>query len=77
MNLFRSEEHVRAWAQFNDDNVQGIITLQDLVKLFSCELFRKRLEPDYLSRRSEFIGEFWRILSEIAETRPFWSPPKQ
>jgi len=76
MNIFRSEEHTRNWAQFNSAGEEGIITLSDLVKLFSCELFRRRMEQDYLSRRQDYVGEFWAILEEMGKTRPFWSPPK-
>ena len=75
MNLFRSEEHIHKWAQFNPADVEGIIALDDLVELFSCELFRRRLDPDYLSHRQKYVGEFWAILAEMAKTRPFWSPP--
>jgi hypothetical protein len=76
MNLFRSEEHVRNWARFDISNEEGIIALNDLVKLFSCENFRRRPEADYLSRRKEYIDEFLAILSEMGKTRPFWAPPK-
>jgi hypothetical protein len=75
MNLFRSEEHIHNWTQFNPASEEGIIALSDLGKLFSCELFRRRLEPDYLSRRQEYVGEFWEILAGMGKTRPFWSPP--
>ena len=76
MNLFRSEEHIRNWTQFDLSNEEGIIALKDLLKLFSCELFRRRMEPDYLSRRQDYVGEFWAMLTEMGKKRPFWSPPK-
>jgi len=75
MNLFRSEEHIHNWAQFNPASKEGIIAFGDLVKLFSCELFRRRLDRDYFSQRQEYIGEFLKILTEMGETRPFWLPP--
>ena len=75
MNLFRSEEHVRNWSKFDQASEEGIISLDDLVKIFSCELFRRRLEPDYFSRRSEYRVELTKMLAEIGKTRPFWSPP--
>jgi hypothetical protein len=75
MNLFRSEEHVRNWAQFDPDNQDGMISLTDLLNLFSCELFRRRMEPGYFSHRAEYRGEFWGLLKEMGKTRPFWSPP--
>jgi hypothetical protein len=77
MNFFRSEEHIYNWAQFNPESKEGIIAFNDLVKLFSCELFCRRLDPDYFSQRQEYVGEFLKILTEMGETRPFWSPPNQ
>ena len=75
MNLFRSEEHIRNWAQFDVSSEEGIISLNDLIKLFSCEQFRKRMELDFFSRRSEYRGEFRAMLIEMGTQRPFWSPP--
>ena len=57
MNLFRSEEHIRNWAGFDASAEEGIISLPDLVKLFSGNLFRKRMDPDYISRSMEYMGE--------------------
>lgn len=76
MNLFRSEEHVRNWSRFDQNYEGGIISLDDLVKIFSCEVFRRRLEPDYFSRRSEHRIELTNMLIELGKTRPFWSPSK-
>jgi len=38
MNLFRSEEHIRTWARFDPATEEGILTLLDLVKLFSASI---------------------------------------
>ena len=75
MNLFRSEEHIRNWAQFDLSSEEGIISLNDLITLFSGEVFRKRMEPDYFSHRPEYRGEFLAILKEMGKKRPFWLPP--
>jgi len=75
MNLFRSEEHIRNWAQFDLAKEQGIISMNDLLKLFSCELFPKRMEPGYFSRIAGYRNEFREVLKEMGEKRPFWSPP--
>ena len=75
MNLFRSEEHIRNCVQFDPESEEGIISLDDLIKLFSCELFRRRLEPDYFSRKAEYRGKFLMILAEMGKKRPFWLPP--
>ena len=50
MNLFRSEEHIRNWSRFDPAAEQGIVPLANMVKLFSLDMFKKRLEPDYVAR---------------------------
>lgn len=70
MNLFRSEEHARNWTGYVPGTEQGIIPLQRIVKLFSGNFFRKRREPDYVSKSGQYVQEF---LSALAENGPFWS----
>jgi hypothetical protein len=72
MNLFRSEEHIRSWSRFDPAAEQGIVPLADLVALFSLDMFRKRLEPGYVSRSRQYAGEFLEAIGGLAETRPFW-----
>jgi len=76
MNLFRSEEHVRDSVQFDPATEDGIIPLLDLVKFFSCEYFRRRLDPDYFSQRLKYRTELFTTLKEIGKTGPFWEKPK-
>ena len=75
MNFFRSEEHIRNWAQFDSRSEDGMIALQDLLKIFSGEVFRRRLDPDYFSHMQEYRKERTGILKEIGKTGPFWLPP--
>jgi len=75
MNFFRSEEHIRNWAQFDSRKEEGIISLKDLVKIFSGELFRRRLDPDFFSHSEEYRKERVGTLKEIGKTGPFWLPP--
>ncbi len=72
MNLFRSEEHIRNWSRFDPTAEQGIVPLANIVKLFSGNMFKKRLEPDYVARVGEYAGEFFSAVAEMAKTRPFW-----
>jgi hypothetical protein len=74
MNLFRSGEHVRNWSGFKSGTEEGIVDLSALAKLFSSNLFARRLDPDYFSRRLEYRGGFVAALAEMGKTRPFWSP---
>ncbi len=76
MNLFRSEEHVRNWSQFNSETVEGIIPLRDLLRLFSAKFFRRRLDDDWLARNGEYFHEVLATLEEIGKTGPFWQPPR-
>jgi hypothetical protein len=76
MNLFRSEEHVRNWAQFDPATDEGIVPLTDLVKLFSGNYFRRRLDLDWVSRSREYGREMIETLKEIGKTGPFWKRPK-
>jgi hypothetical protein len=52
------------------------MSLEDSLKLVSVGLFRRRLDPDYMSRRPEYMKEFLATLSEIGKTGPFWRRPK-
>jgi hypothetical protein len=76
MNLFRSEEHIRNWAQFVSGTEEGIIALDDLVKLFSGSYFRKRLDQDWVSRSQEYVMEMLETLKQQGKTGPFWKRPK-
>jgi len=72
MNLFRSEEHVRRWEGFEEGSEEGLIPFDDIVKLFSGSYFRRRLDPDWVSRSREYALEMVSTLREIGKTGPFW-----
>jgi len=74
MNLFRSEEHVRNWSGFKPDTDEGIIALGDLVKLFSGNYFRRRLDDNWVSRSREYAIELGK---EFAKRGPFWQLQKK
>ena len=73
MHFFRSEEHLRNWAGFDAEKEGGIISLSDLVELTSIDHFRKRFEPDYISRYFG-VGNAMTRLQEIGKTDPYWLP---
>ena len=75
MNFFRSEDHVRRWIRFDPAAEDGIIHLKDMVKLAGCEYFRRRLEPDYFSKRLTYRTEFLDTIKAIGKTGPFWQKP--
>ncbi|MDH3296539.1 MAG: hypothetical protein OER95_19635 [Acidimicrobiia bacterium] len=73
MNLFRSEEDVRHWSQFDPATSEGILPLDELVELFSVDHFTRRLETDYIA--SGLHGNtLIAAVTELAKTKPYWSP---
>jgi hypothetical protein len=74
MNLFRSEGHMRSWWGFKEGTEEGILPLKDLMRLFSGPYFRRRMDPDWVSRSREYAREMMRTLQEIGKTGPFWQP---
>ena len=74
MHFFRSEEHLRNWAGFVPENEGGIISLSDLHEMFSLNVVRRRLDPDYMSRYGEYAKEFGAKLQEIGNKAPYWLP---
>jgi len=77
MNLFRSEEHVRNWAQFNPDSIEGIMPMADWLTVFSTEEHKHYLDGDYISKwlplKSAQRAE---ALRGLGKTSSFWQGPK-
>ena len=76
MNLFRSEEHIRNWPRFDSATEEGMVPLDDLVKLFSGNYFRRRMDGDWVSNSRDYAREMVETLKEIGKTGPFWLRPK-
>jgi hypothetical protein len=72
MTFFRSEEHLKNWSGFVAGSEEGIIPLNDLMKLFSVSMFRKRLDKNYVSKMRSYMLEFGQALYEIGKTGEFW-----
>ncbi|MGI8553514.1 MAG: hypothetical protein ACR2PL_22425 [Dehalococcoidia bacterium] len=49
MNLFRSEEHARAWTQFNPEYTESLQPMAVWAERFSAPLFRNRTRADYIT----------------------------
>lgn len=49
MNLFRSEEHARAWKGFDPAMEKTLRPASFWAELFSEQLFRERGRPDYMT----------------------------
>lgn len=76
MNLFRSEEHARTWSGFKSGTEGGIVPVAELVQMFSGDLFRRRLDPDYISHGMYFEPTL-KVLAEFGKTHPFWAPAQR
>lgn len=50
------------------------MSLSDWALVFSGPLMRKRLEPDYLARGEEYVGELFSSLKKLGKAGPFWTP---
>ena len=57
MLFFRSEEHLKNWAQFDPSTEGGISQIEGLLSMFSSNLFKRRMDPDYFSNMKTFVGE--------------------
>jgi hypothetical protein len=74
MNLFRSEEHLKNWRQYDPASAESIMPLSSWALAFSGPLFKNRLEQDYLSRMQEYAGRLFVTLKELGKAGPFWTP---
>jgi hypothetical protein len=74
MNLFRSEEHVKDWSDYNPVSAESIMSLSNWAKAFSGPLHRNRLQSDYLSRTKEYASQLILALQKLGKAGPFWTP---
>ena len=72
MNFFRSEEHLRNWEGFKEKKKGGIISLDNLMKLFSGPYFKNRRNPDYFSHMGEYVAEMISTLETLENAGDFW-----
>jgi hypothetical protein len=75
MNLFRSEEHVRRWADFDPASTDGIKPVRDLAKAFGGPIFTERLKEDYVRRVQERMPGLLQDLDRLGGGSPFWQMP--
>jgi hypothetical protein len=77
MNLFRSEEHVRLWAHFDQASEDGIRSIVEFSRLFGLPMFRERFALDYLQRLPALREERLAAGERFAKGAGFWArrPP--
>lgn len=57
MLFFRSEEHLKNWARYDSATQGGISQLEGLLSMFSSNLFKRRMDPDYFSSMKSYVRE--------------------
>ena len=57
MLFFRSEEHLKNYAQYDPATEGGISQLEGLLTMFSSSFFKRRMDPDYFSNMKTYLGE--------------------
>lgn len=58
MNLFRSEESVRAWADFDPKTEKAIKPVREWAGMLTgARVFQKRLEDDFVEKSEEYGTE--------------------
>jgi len=76
MNLFACEENVFKWSQTDPDSGEGIRPVEDWAAVFSIDLFRRRLDPDYLSKMQSYRAEMRMVLEQREMTGPWFFRPR-
>jgi hypothetical protein len=72
MNLFRSEEHVRRWALFDEISADAIMPVADWAHVFSGPLARNRLALDFLQHIGDYKADLFERLRKLGKTGSFW-----
>ena len=72
MNLFACEDNVFKWSQTDPNSGDGIRPVEDWAAVFSIDLFRRRLDPDYLSK----MAEMRTVLEQRGMTGPWFFRPR-
>ncbi len=72
MNLFRSEEHARNWSGFANDAEGGLLSLAEVMAIFSAPTFRERLNGRYISARPSLRPGLLEAVAAVTQDHPFW-----
>ena len=49
-----------------------MVPLPQLMKWFSLDMFKRRLDPDYITKSGQYSGDFVKPLLEMGKTGPYW-----
>ncbi|MBK5267630.1 MAG: adenylate/guanylate cyclase domain-containing protein [Acidimicrobiia bacterium] len=70
MNLFRSEEHLKRWLHYFHAVGDYVLPVSDWAVVFSSSMFRRRLDPDYLSQASAYLEDYRQALRAKGKAMP-------
>jgi hypothetical protein len=76
MNLFACEDNVFKWSQTDPNSGDGIRPVEDWAAVFSIDLFKRRLDPDYLSKMQSYRAEMRTELEQRGMTGPWFFRPR-
>lgn len=77
MNLFACEENVLKWSQTDPESVAGIRPLADWAAVFATDMFKRRLDPDYLQEMAGYRAQMGAVMLERGMTGPWFMRPKE
>lgn len=72
MNLFRSEEHVKNWSGFQKGTADGILTLNELMAIFSTPRHTEKMSKNYVSSMAGYKKLFIEKVDEIKGNSSIW-----
>jgi len=72
MLFFRSEEHLHNWPRYKPELKEGMVSLQDLMTMFSGKYFKERLSGSYVSNLRSYMKELATVLPNLKSFGSFW-----
>jgi hypothetical protein len=72
MNFFRSEVNIESYTGSDRKKARGIISLDDLMQLFSGPYFQNRRNPDYFSKMGSYLPDMIATLDTLENAGPYW-----
>lgn len=58
MNLFRSEDHIKSWSNYNSDSEPSIMPIADWAYVMGSPVFSQRLADTYLDQTDPYWEDF-------------------
>jgi hypothetical protein len=75
MNLFRSEAHLKRWSGYQPGTEAGILSLPEIMAIFSTPRHTAKMSEDYISKAAEYAPLFIEKIKQVKARVPFWATP--